>query len=156
MAAATSRLKLSDPIDVFGFKTRVYNRLRIEGIHTVGDLLKFGGGELLDFRFFGPRCLYEVIDTLARHGLKLKESTGPLPDRPQRTARPFAVNRRPRSVDEQAIRERIAQEILGSVCPPGEQCPDRFCPDCIRYEQAKRDARIARGEHTNPTTKENA
>lgn len=47
---------------------------------------------------------------------------------------------------EKAIREQVAREIETSVCQPGEQCPDRFCPDCIRFEQAQRDAQIARGE----------
>lgn len=57
--------------------------------------------------------------------------------------------------ERQRIREQVAREIEAAVCRGGEQCKDRFCPDCIRHGQAKRDARIARGEHTNPTTKEN-
>lgn len=45
-----------------------------------------------------------------------------------------------------AIREQIATAILRDVCAPGEQCQDRFCEDCTRYDQARRDADTARGK----------
>lgn len=43
----------------------------------------------------------------------------------------------------------IARAIEQSVCEPGEQCAERFCPDCTRYRQAQADAATARkiGEH---------
>jgi hypothetical protein len=40
--------------------------------------------------------------------------------------------------------EAIAAAIERSVCAPGPHCPDRFCPDCIRYGQAQADAALAR------------
>jgi hypothetical protein len=49
-------------------------------------------------------------------------------------------------VHERQVREQVSTQILQSVCAPGEQCADRFCRDCTRYEQAQRDARLARGE----------
>lgn len=45
-----------------------------------------------------------------------------------------------------AIRAAIADEILATTCPPGDQCADRWCPDCVAYRQAARDAAIARGD----------
>ena len=42
------------------------------------------------------------------------------------------------------VAEQIARAIERQVCEPGKRCPDRFCPDCIRYQQALKDAAIAR------------
>jgi hypothetical protein len=44
------------------------------------------------------------------------------------------------------LRVMLAEKIERSVCSPGEQCADRFCPDCVRHEQAQRDARLVRGD----------
>lgn len=43
-----------------------------------------------------------------------------------------------------AERERIARAIETSICEPAEQCARRFCPDCLRYQQAQQDAALAR------------
>jgi histidine triad (HIT) family protein len=43
-----------------------------------------------------------------------------------------------------ALAEEIARAIEESVCAPGEQCAERFCPDCTRYRQAQADAATAR------------
>lgn len=43
-----------------------------------------------------------------------------------------------------AVAEEIARAIEQSVCEPGEQCVERFCPDCTRYRQAQADAVMAR------------
>jgi len=43
-----------------------------------------------------------------------------------------------------AVAEEIARAIEESVCGPGVQCADRFCPDCTRHGQAMRDAALAR------------
>lgn len=40
--------------------------------------------------------------------------------------------------------EEIACAIEQALCEPAENCADRFCPDCIRYRQAQRDAAAAR------------
>lgn len=48
-------------------------------------------------------------------------------------------------VHERMVREQVAKEIETFACRGGEQCQDRFCPDCIRHDQAQRDAQIARG-----------
>lgn len=42
------------------------------------------------------------------------------------------------------IAEDIAAAIETSVCEPGDQCVERFCPDCTRYAQAQADAALAR------------
>jgi hypothetical protein len=47
----------------------------------------------------------------------------------------------------QQERVKVAKEILAQTCGPGEQCADRWCPDCIKYRQAQKDAAIARGDH---------
>lgn len=48
-------------------------------------------------------------------------------------------------VHERQVREQVAKEIEDTVCAPPKG-HDRKCPDCYRYQQMKRDARIARGE----------
>lgn len=40
--------------------------------------------------------------------------------------------------------EDIAAAIETSVCEPGENCAERFCPDCTRYAQCQADAATAR------------
>jgi DNA-binding transcriptional MerR regulator len=47
-------------------------------------------------------------------------------------------------VDGASVAEDIARAIEKSVCEPGEQCAERFCPDCTRYRQAQADAATAR------------
>jgi hypothetical protein len=42
------------------------------------------------------------------------------------------------------LAEKIACAIEQDICGPTENCRDRFCPDCIRHAQAKRDAATAR------------
>lgn len=42
------------------------------------------------------------------------------------------------------VAEEIARAIEESVCEPGDQCVERFCPDCTRYAQAQADAALAR------------
>ncbi len=42
------------------------------------------------------------------------------------------------------VAEEIARAIEESVCEPGGQCAERFCPDCTRYAQAQADAALAR------------
>lgn len=43
-----------------------------------------------------------------------------------------------------AVAEEIAKAIERAVCEPGDQCADRFCPDCVKYRQAQADAATAR------------
>ena len=42
------------------------------------------------------------------------------------------------------VAEMIARAIEDSVCEPGAQCADRFCPDCVRHAQCQADAALAR------------
>jgi hypothetical protein len=51
---------------------------------------------------------------------------------------------RPGGIQIALAAEEIARAIEASVCPPGEHCTDRFCRDCIRYQQARADAATAR------------
>lgn len=115
-----------DPIAVLGFSTLVRNGLHRWDITTVRDLLACSGSDLMDIPSFGPRRLYEVIDTLGNHGLELKESQGPLPPRP---ARPF---------NEQAVREQVAADLL-AVDPVEWALAGQHAGSMA--------ARIARGEH---------
>ncbi len=43
-----------------------------------------------------------------------------------------------------AVAGEIASAIVQSVCAPGDQCTERFCPDCTRYRQCREDAATAR------------
>lgn len=52
-------------------------------------------------------------------------------------------------LDADACHRRQAERreyraIEDSVCEPGEQCANRFCPDCVKHAQAKADAALAR------------
>jgi len=51
---------------------------------------------------------------------------------------------RERAEHERQIRNEIAAAITSQVCAPSPDC-NPYCPDCIRWRQAQRDAAIARG-----------
>ena len=59
----------SQRIEELELKTRTYNCLKRAGIHTVGDLLKNKGNELMDLRQFGVTSLADVQNQLEVHGL---------------------------------------------------------------------------------------
>jgi hypothetical protein len=122
---AAGDVQLTDPVDVFEFGPRVRNALRREHITTVGDLLACDHHWLLDIRSFGVTMLDEVVQALAKHGLKLKPST-PLPS--------------PRRVlpgDERMVREQVAKELL--AVDPAEWA-------VAGQHAGNMAARIARGE----------
>lgn len=60
------------PIEEMGLTGRPYNRLKHEGIHTVGELASRSEYDLLDIRSFGGVSLGEVKAKLASMGLTLK------------------------------------------------------------------------------------
>lgn len=70
---------LNLPIEEMTFRhnkwvtTRVRNVLGQNGIHTLGDLLRYREDELLGMRNFGAISLAEVVAKLDSMGLKLKE-----------------------------------------------------------------------------------
>jgi hypothetical protein len=60
------------PIDVFQFTALTYRLLSNAGVGTVGDLCRKRAGDLLGVRGFGRKCLKEVKESLADHGLQLR------------------------------------------------------------------------------------
>jgi DNA-directed RNA polymerase alpha subunit len=70
---AAGDVQLTDPVDVFEFGPRVRNALDREDITTVEQLLACDRHRLLDIRSFGVTMLDEVVQTLAKHGLELKQ-----------------------------------------------------------------------------------
>lgn len=58
-------------IDELGFSTRTVNCLKHGGILTVGKLIEKRTDELMEIRYFGQSCLYEVRDRLKGLGLCL-------------------------------------------------------------------------------------
>lgn len=52
---------------------RVYNCLTVEGIRTIGDLVKCTENDLLRLPNFGRKSLRELKETLAEHKLTLKQ-----------------------------------------------------------------------------------
>ena len=60
-----------DPIDVFGFSTRVSLVLKIMGVKTVGDLRKVKVSELEKMRNFGDKSMSEVRVAMAKSGMVL-------------------------------------------------------------------------------------
>ncbi len=58
-------------IEEVDFSVRVYNCLRKEGVHTIGDLIARTEDELVQIRNFGHRSLEEVAEKLSSLGLHL-------------------------------------------------------------------------------------
>ncbi|MDB5186603.1 MAG: Bacterial polymerase, alpha chain terminal domain [Candidatus Saccharibacteria bacterium] len=61
------------PVQNLDFGTRVFGRLRLEGIVTVGDLIQRSEKDLLYLPQFGPDSLKRVVDLLATHNLSLSK-----------------------------------------------------------------------------------
>lgn len=61
------------PVRLMDIGNRAYRVLKRQGIRTYAQLLDCEEKDLTDFRGFGPICLAQVMDALAREGLKLKE-----------------------------------------------------------------------------------
>jgi hypothetical protein len=62
---------LNTAICDMNFSVRTTNICESEGIHTLGDLVKYSAEQLLELRNFGERCLTEVREALANLGLSL-------------------------------------------------------------------------------------
>lgn len=62
---------LATPIRDLDFSYRTHNCLKLAGIETLGDLIKNKPQDLLRFRNFGKKCLYEVEDIIEQKGLIL-------------------------------------------------------------------------------------
>lgn len=65
---------LPERIEELEFGVRTYNCLIRVGIETIGDLVGKSENDLMDIPNFGRRGVDEVIETLERHGLHLRES----------------------------------------------------------------------------------
>jgi hypothetical protein len=126
MTANTASPQPTDSVNVFGFGARVSNALDREHIRTVADLLACDWMRLTDIPSFGVTMLNEVIQTLAKHDLKLKETSVPLPQPP-----------RPLRSDERVIREQVAKDLL--AVDPAEWA-------LAGQRAGSMAARIARGE----------
>jgi DNA-directed RNA polymerase subunit alpha len=61
------------PIEELELGVRSYNCLKRVGIETIGDLVTKSEGELAAIPNFGKKSIEEVRETLAAHGLTLKE-----------------------------------------------------------------------------------
>jgi DNA-directed RNA polymerase alpha subunit len=67
------------PIEELELDVRAYNCLKLKaGYQTVGQLLAASEPELAALPNFGPKSLENVVETLARYGLKLR--SGPVRD----------------------------------------------------------------------------
>jgi DNA-directed RNA polymerase alpha subunit len=65
-------LAKGEPIERLELTARTYNRLKQEGIHTIPQLADRTAGDLMEIRNFGAKCLAEVRELLAGHGLALR------------------------------------------------------------------------------------
>jgi DNA-directed RNA polymerase subunit alpha len=63
----------SFPIEELELGVRSYNCLKRVGIETIGDLVSKSEGELAAIPNFGKKSIEEVRETLAAHGLTLRE-----------------------------------------------------------------------------------
>ena len=61
------------PIEELELGVRSYNCLKRVGIETIGDLVSKTEGELAAIPNFGKKSIEEVSETLAAHGLTLRE-----------------------------------------------------------------------------------
>jgi DNA-directed RNA polymerase subunit alpha len=62
-----------EPIEKLDLTVRSLNCLKREGVHTVGDLLKYSLEDLMDIRNFGEKSVIEVKDKIEAMGLNLKD-----------------------------------------------------------------------------------
>lgn len=60
---------LNCPIEVLPMSVRVYNCLKAAKAHTLALAIEIGPVDLLKFRNFGKKSLYEVEELLARYGV---------------------------------------------------------------------------------------
>ena len=121
--ATASLLGLS--LDHLVLTIRAYNVLLNAGIQTVGDLVSRTADELLRLHHFGKASLFDVMQTLALHGLQLSGPQYSLPAawckiarrrlrlQPIRVARRNRANGRPAppSIDP-AVRASLAGKRL--------------------------------------------
>lgn len=121
--ATASLLGLS--LDHLALTIRAYNVLLNAGIQTVGDLVSRTADELLRLHRFGKASLFDVMQTLALHGLQLSGPQYSLPaawckiERRRQRLQPIRVARRnrangrpaPPSIDP-AVRASLAGKRL--------------------------------------------
>jgi DNA-directed RNA polymerase subunit alpha len=62
-----------EPVEKLDLTVRSLNCLKREGVHTIGDLLKYSLEDLMDIRNFGEKSVIEVKDKIEAMGLNLKE-----------------------------------------------------------------------------------
>lgn len=60
-------------VDELDLSVRSYNCLKRAGIMTVGDLVKYSEGDIMNVRNFGRKSLDEIIDKLTEYGLALRQ-----------------------------------------------------------------------------------
>jgi DNA-directed RNA polymerase alpha subunit len=72
---------------------RALNCLQMANIHTVGELVQRREGDLLKTKNFGRKCLREVKEALAEHGLHLKDSMWAVGD-----PEPFSLDSSPHAL----------------------------------------------------------
>ena len=63
---------LMDPISKLDLTVRAENCLRADDIETIGQLVSFTRNELYKIPNLGKNSLCEIVEALARHGLKLE------------------------------------------------------------------------------------
>ena len=63
---------LGRSMDTFDLSVRAMNCLKYAGISKIGDLIKYNPQELLRFRTFGKKTIYELNDLISYYGLKWK------------------------------------------------------------------------------------
>ena len=70
-AAGQADTPLSLPLEELHLPLRCYNSLRLEGVHTVGELAALTPRQLLAIENIGPASVDEIRARLAEHGLAL-------------------------------------------------------------------------------------
>jgi DNA-directed RNA polymerase alpha subunit len=68
-------LSIFDAVELLEFGTRTYNRVKIMGIRTIGELVNSSPDELLKCNGFGRVSLKELETELARHGFALRRGS---------------------------------------------------------------------------------
>lgn len=62
----------SSPIGALELSRRTEHHLRLQGIHTVGELVARTPEQLLALRQIGHGSLAQISEALSRHGLQLR------------------------------------------------------------------------------------
>jgi DNA-directed RNA polymerase subunit alpha len=68
---------LDEAVEKLDLSVRALNCLKREGVHTLGDILRYSVEDLMDIRNFGEKSVVEVKEKVESRGLQLRDPSAP-------------------------------------------------------------------------------